>query len=91
MEYRHGPISIAEPGRVAWVFGAPPAGLAEDITRAGALPVAGSGGTDGALDPLADLVRAQRLAVAVAESRGCDPDRPRHLTRSVVLGDRRRP
>ncbi|MFF2546155.1 SIS domain-containing protein [Kitasatospora sp. NPDC058063] len=91
MEYRHGPISIAEPGRVAWVFGAPPAGLAEDISRAGALLVAGSGGTDGDLDPLADLVRAQRLAVAVAESRGCDPDRPRHLTRSVVLGDQHRP
>ncbi len=37
-------------------------------------------------DPLADLIRAQRLAVALAESRGLDPDRPRNLTRSVVLG-----
>ena len=36
-------------------------------------------------DPLAELVRAQRLAVAVAEGKGYDPDRPRHLTRSVVL------
>ncbi|MBW5422845.1 sugar isomerase, partial [Streptomyces sp. BG9H] len=35
--------------------------------------------------PLADLIRAQRLAVALAESRGYDPDRPRNLTRSVIL------
>ncbi|MFI2609119.1 SIS domain-containing protein [Kitasatospora sp. NPDC018619] len=90
MEYRHGPISIAEPGRVAWVFGPPPTGLAEDVTRAGALLVAGSGDAAEDLDPLADLVRAQRLAVALAASRGCDPDRPRHLTRSVVLDGRHR-
>jgi glutamine---fructose-6-phosphate transaminase (isomerizing) len=36
-------------------------------------------------DPLAQLVRAQRIALAVAESRGLTPDTPRHLTRSVVL------
>ncbi|MFJ9454155.1 SIS domain-containing protein [Kitasatospora sp. NPDC101447] len=90
MEYRHGPISIAAPGRVTWVFGPAPAGLAEDITRAGALLVAESGDAATESDPLADLVRAQRLAVAVAGSRGVDPDRPRHLTRSVVLGDRQR-
>jgi glucosamine 6-phosphate synthetase-like amidotransferase/phosphosugar isomerase protein len=34
---------------------------------------------------MADLVRAQRLAVAVAEAKGYDPDRPRNLTRSVIL------
>jgi len=37
------------------------------------------------LDPLAQLVQAQRLAVSVAAARGLDPDRPRALTRSVVL------
>ncbi|MFD8122550.1 hypothetical protein ACFV3T_15890, partial [Streptomyces albidoflavus] len=37
-------------------------------------------------DPLADLIRAQRLAVTLAESQGQNPDRPRNLTRSVVLG-----
>jgi fructoselysine-6-P-deglycase FrlB-like protein len=36
--------------------------------------------------PLASLVLAQRFAVALAESRGLDPDRPRNLARSVVLG-----
>ncbi|MFC1414284.1 SIS domain-containing protein [Streptacidiphilus sp. N1-12] len=85
MEYRHGPISITGPGRVAWVFGALPEGLAGDIDRVGGRLAAGSQDAAGDLDPLADLIRAQRLAVAIAESRGYDPDRPRNLTRSVVL------
>ena len=79
MEYRHGPISIAEPGRAVWVFGTPVPGLADDIARTGAHLV------DDDLDPVADLVRAQLLAVARAEAKGLDADRPRHLTRSVVL------
>ncbi|GAA5007405.1 sugar isomerase [Kitasatospora paranensis] len=84
MEYRHGPISIAAPGRAVWVFGALPDGLAEQVEAAGALLVSGSG--PAGIDPLADLVRAQRLALAIAAARGLDPDRPRNLTRSVVLG-----
>jgi fructoselysine-6-P-deglycase FrlB-like protein len=40
------------------------------------------------LDPLASLVLAQRTAVALAAARGLDPDRPRHLTRSIVLSER---
>ena len=35
MEYRHGPISIAAPGRVTWHFGAPPAGLAAEVAATG--------------------------------------------------------
>ncbi|MFC1415220.1 SIS domain-containing protein [Streptacidiphilus cavernicola] len=89
MEYRHGPIAITAPGRVAWMFGELPTGLAEDVRRVGGLLVADSGegdsGGDGSLDPLAALILAQRLAVALAEVRGYDPDRPRNLTRSVVL------
>ena len=38
------------------------------------------------LDPVADLVRVQRLAVLLAGRLGLDPDRPRSLSRSVVLG-----
>jgi fructoselysine-6-P-deglycase FrlB-like protein len=34
---------------------------------------------------MAHLVVAQRLAVAIAEYRGLNPDAPRHLTRSVIL------
>ncbi|WKX71056.1 SIS domain-containing protein [Streptomyces sp. XD-27] len=85
MEYRHGPISITGPGRVVWTFGPLPEGLAGDVARTGGVLLADSATPDG-LDPMADLVRAQRLAVAVAEARGYDPDRPRNLTRSVILG-----
>ncbi|MFI0911478.1 SIS domain-containing protein [Streptomyces abikoensis] len=79
MEYRHGPVAIAGPERVVWSFGPLPEGLAGEVAATGATLVADGG------DPMADLVRAQRLAVAVAESRGLNPDAPRHLTRSVVL------
>jgi fructoselysine-6-P-deglycase FrlB-like protein len=81
MEYRHGPISITAPGRVAWMLGPLPAGLAAQIAATGGACV------DDALDPMADLVRAQRVAVAVAKRRGLDPDHPRSLTRSVILRD----
>lgn len=79
MEYRHGPISITTAGTATWMLGEAPEGLAEQVRATGGRWVAGE------LDPLAELVRAQRLAVAVAAARGLDPDRPRHLTRSVVL------
>ncbi|MFJ3670720.1 SIS domain-containing protein [Streptomyces sp. NPDC090106] len=79
MEYRHGPISVSTRGTATWMLGEAPEGLAEQVRDTGALWVAGG------LDPLAELVRAQRLAVAVAAARGLDPDRPRHLTRSVIL------
>ncbi|GGS17695.1 hypothetical protein GCM10010269_66110 [Streptomyces humidus] len=79
MEYRHGPVSISAGGRAVWMFGAAPRGLADEVRATGALWVGST------LDPLAELVRAQRLAVAVAAARGLDPDRPRHLARSVIL------
>ena len=85
MEYRHGPIAIAQPGRAVWVFGRPVAGLLDDVRRTGALVV------DDDLDPVVDLVRAQLLAVERAEAAGLDPDRPRSLTRSVVLAESRDP
>ena len=82
MEYRHGPISVTAPGRVAWWFGDPaamPPGLADEIARTGGQLVALG------RDPLADLVVVHRLASALASARGLDPDNPRHLTRSVIL------
>jgi fructoselysine-6-P-deglycase FrlB-like protein len=81
MEYRHGPISVADAGSVVWMFGAPPEGLVDDIARTSAAVVTSD------LDPMAQLVAAQRLAVALAERRGLDPDAPRNLTRSIVLAD----
>lgn len=79
MEYRHGPISITGPGRATWVLGQPPAGLADEVGAAGGRLELSD------LDPLADLIRAQRLAVQRAELQGLDPDQPRHLSRSVIL------
>ncbi|MFG1971033.1 SIS domain-containing protein [Nonomuraea fuscirosea] len=79
MEYRHGPISIAAPGRVTWMLGAAPDGLREQVEATGATFV------ESALDPMAELIRAQRVAVARAFARGLDPDEPMHLTRSVIL------
>jgi len=85
MEYRHGPISITGPGRVAWMFGELPEGLSDDVARVEGVLTARSQDADGDLDPLADLIGAQRLAGVLAEARGYDLDRPRNLTRSVVL------
>ncbi|KJK37357.1 sugar isomerase [Streptomyces variegatus] len=79
MEYRHGPISVSARSTATWMLGDAPDGLAGQVRDTGALWIAGR------LDPLAELVRVHRLAVAVAASRGLDPDRPRHLTRSVIL------
>ncbi|MDR3107950.1 MAG: hypothetical protein LBU05_07150 [Bifidobacteriaceae bacterium] len=79
MDYRHGPISLAEPGRLVWMFGVPPEGLENEVKQAGATWI------ESTLDPMADLVRVQRLAIARGLARGLDPDHPRHLTRSIIL------
>ena len=96
MDYRHGPISVAAPGRLVWALGEIPDGLSEDVAATGAAFVhsrthgwrtvltSWSAGRN-PVDPMADLILAQRFAVALATTRGLDPDAPRHLTRSVVL------
>ncbi|MBB5870682.1 fructoselysine-6-P-deglycase FrlB-like protein [Allocatelliglobosispora scoriae] len=87
MDFRHGPIAIAAPGRAVWAFGDLPAGLADDVEATGASFVHSRYNCEGhpALDPMADLIMAQRFAVALALHRGLDPDAPRNLTRSVIL------
>jgi fructoselysine-6-P-deglycase FrlB-like protein len=79
MEYRHGPISVAGERTVVWIIGEAEPDLVDDIRATGASVLEGRG------DPMAELVLVHRAAVALARSRGLDPDRPRHLTRSVVL------
>jgi fructoselysine-6-P-deglycase FrlB-like protein len=79
MEYRHGPISIATAGRATWAFGEVPSGLADDVRATGAHFEHRD------IDPMADLVRLHRLCVLKAEQAGVDPDRPRHLSRSIIL------
>ncbi|GAA4246102.1 SIS domain-containing protein [Dactylosporangium darangshiense] len=81
MDYRHGPVAVAGPRSLVWSFGDVPDSLDDAARAAGATPH-----RDG-LDPLAQLVLAQRFAVALAAHRGLDPDNPRLLTRSVILAD----
>ncbi|WP_236241900.1 SIS domain-containing protein [Streptomyces sp. CC228A] len=89
--------AVGEAGSAPADAGPPPAGSgggagADGGVEPGAVAGRGArgrrrpgGGAGEGMDPLADLVRAQRLAVALAQQRGLDPDRPRGLTRSVVL------
>ncbi len=79
-EYRHGPVSIAEPTRTTWMLGSHPPDLPADVRATGASFV-----WHGGLDPLAALIVAQRTAVGMALARDLDPDHPRALTRSVIL------
>lgn len=79
LDYRHGPLAVAHPSTLVWMIGAADETLAEQIRATGATVQLGT------LDPIAELVQAQRFAVALAESRGLDPDSPRHLTRSIIL------
>jgi fructoselysine-6-P-deglycase FrlB-like protein len=79
MEYRHGPISITDAGSAVWFLTHPPASLPEEVAATEALVLTPTG------DPMAELVRVQRLSVALAAAKGLDPDRPRNLSRSVIL------
>jgi len=81
MDYRHGPIAIAAPGRITWQFGAAPEGLDAQVAATGGRWV------QHPIDPLADLVRLHRVALDRALAKGLNPDEPRNLTRSVILED----
>ena len=80
MDFRHGPVAAAGPRSLVWLFGQSPDGLAATAAQAGATVY-----HDEHMDPLAQLVLVHRLALVLAADRGLDPDRPRLLTRSVVL------
>jgi fructoselysine-6-P-deglycase FrlB-like protein len=79
LEFRHGPISAVTDSTVVWSMGPLDEDLRNDIEATGATAIAPE------LDPMASLVLAQRTAVQLARERGLDPDRPLHLTRSVIL------
>ncbi|MGW4856592.1 SIS domain-containing protein [Streptomyces sp. NPDC004288] len=85
MEYRHGPITISDRASLVCCLGPEPSGLRDEVESTGALFAAD------AIDPVAALVRVQRLAVALADRRGLNPDRPRHVSRSVILAGAFRP
>ena len=79
LDYRHGPLSISQPGRGVWAFGEIPDSLVRDIKATGATFESSK------LDPMAHLIRAQRVAIAIAKKRGVDFDNPRGLARSIIL------
>jgi fructoselysine-6-P-deglycase FrlB-like protein len=79
MEYRHGPISVSDENTMVWALGEIPADLLADARRTGATVIASDA------DALVTLIGAQRLAAALAERKGIDPDQPRALSRSVIL------
>ncbi|NUS44464.1 MAG: sugar isomerase [Mycobacteriaceae bacterium] len=78
-EWRHGPASIAAPGRAVWAFGPTPPGLHAEVAATGADYI------HHRIDPMAELVRLHRLCLVRAADAGLDPDRPRGLSRSVIL------
>ncbi len=78
-EWRHGPASIAEAGRVVWAFGPLVPDLARDVAATGAHLEHHD------VDPMAELVRLHRFCLLRAADLGIDASRPRNLTRSVIL------
>ena len=79
MELRHGPISLLSTRSLVWALGELPPGLADDVRATGAaLEYTGE-------DPMVELVRVHRAALALARHRDLDPDKPPRLNRSVVL------
>jgi glucosamine--fructose-6-phosphate aminotransferase (isomerizing) len=97
LEFRHGPISVSEPGVlvVGIIGGAGADAEAPVLAEAGRLGATiwqpALGGGLASLDPIASLPLLlhplQALAFGLAIRRGCDPDRPRHLSQVVVLDD----
>jgi fructoselysine-6-P-deglycase FrlB-like protein len=79
MEYRHGPVSVSGVSTVLWSLGELGPQLRVDVLASGAAVV------ESDRDPMVELILVQRAAVALALSRGLDPDAPVGLTRSVIL------
>ena len=67
MEYRHGPVAVTGEGSVVWVLGPAPDGLAGEVAAAGGTIWASHA------DPMAELVRVHRLAVALARAARAGP------------------
>lgn len=92
LEFRHGPISVCEPGvLVVGVLGGDAADeerrVVEESAALGAttwLPDLGAAGAT-AEDLPWTLPPLQALAIGIAVARGLDPDAPRHLSQVVVL------
>lgn len=83
LEYRHGPLACADERTLVILLDPRSPALeavAADVRATGARVWA-----PWDVDPLVRVEAIQRLAVAVADTRGIDADAPRNLTRSVEL------
>ena len=78
-EYRHGPVATSGPGTLVWGLDVLPADIVQTVESSGGVVEHGCG------EPLVELVRLHRYAVALAAEAGRDADRPLLLSRSVVL------
>lgn len=78
-EFRHGPSSAIDAGSVVWAFSPAPTGLAETVRKAGATFI------QAVRDPMVELVVVHRVAVALVESKGLDPDNILCGVRSVII------
>jgi glucosamine--fructose-6-phosphate aminotransferase (isomerizing) len=97
LEFRHGPISVCEPGMlVVGILGdggtaAERRVLAECAALGATTWELGSDGPGADLAPIARLplvlYALQALALGVAVRRGYDPEQPRHLEQVVVIDD----
>lgn len=97
LEFRHGPISVCEPGMlVVGILGgdteAAERRVVEESAALGATTwVLGPDGPGAELHEVARLPLVlhalQALALGVALRRGCDPDAPRHLSQVVVIDE----
>jgi glucosamine--fructose-6-phosphate aminotransferase (isomerizing) len=97
LEFRHGPISVCEPGMlVVGILGgtseAAERRVMEESAALGATTwLLGPGGPAAGLDEIARLPLVlhalQALALGVAVRRGLDPEVPRHLNQVVVIAD----
>jgi fructoselysine-6-P-deglycase FrlB-like protein len=79
MEFRHGPISVIGEHTLVRAIGGLDERLAAQIEDTGATVRRSIG------DAMVDLVLVHYAAVTLAAAKGLDPDRPRRLTRSVIL------
>jgi glucosamine--fructose-6-phosphate aminotransferase (isomerizing) len=96
-EFRHGPISVCEPGMlVVGILGGSAEGaerrVLQECAALGATTWSlGSAGPAADLDDIARLPLVlhvlQALALGIAVRRGRDPEAPRHLEQVVVIAD----
>ncbi len=98
LEFRHGPMSVCEPGTivVGIIGGTAEADerrvIDESAVLGASTMVLGPDGPGAGLDEIARLPLAlhvlQALALGIAVGRGLDPEQPRHLEQVVVIEDR---